>query len=132
MHSNLQQAQRGGIPGTYSLVRSYFNILLSSAPSPEFEVCSFFCMTGSRQLCILLCSVITHCLFVSATVTRQLRIGDLPHMCNMVFASTAKLLCTNRLTAKVSAGGNAERGEAEALKLHPSLHCLLLTDVPQP
>lgn len=42
VHSNLQQAQRGGIPGTYSLVRSYLNILLSSsAPSPEFEVNSF-------------------------------------------------------------------------------------------
>jgi len=38
VHSNLQQAQRGGIPGTYSLVRSYLNILLSCEPSPEFEV----------------------------------------------------------------------------------------------
>jgi len=38
VHSNLQQAQRGGIPGTYSLVRSYFNILMSSTPTPEFEV----------------------------------------------------------------------------------------------
>ena len=38
VHSNLQQAQRGGIPGTYSFVRSYLNILLSCAPSPEFEV----------------------------------------------------------------------------------------------
>jgi len=68
VHSNLQQAQRGGIPGTYSLVRSYFNILLSSAPSPEFEVCGFFCMTGSRQLCILLCSVITYCVFLFVCV----------------------------------------------------------------
>jgi len=41
VHSNLQQAQRGGIPGTHSLVRSYLNILLSSVPSPEFEVHSF-------------------------------------------------------------------------------------------
>jgi len=40
VHSNLHQAQRGGVPGTYSLVRSYLNILLSSAPSPEFEVCT--------------------------------------------------------------------------------------------
>jgi len=54
VHSNLQQAQRGGIPGTYSLVRSYFNILLSSAPSPEFEVCSFPYVTGSHRLYILL------------------------------------------------------------------------------
>ena len=38
VHSNLYQAQRGGVPGTYSLVRSYLNILLSSAPSPELEV----------------------------------------------------------------------------------------------
>jgi len=38
VHSNLHQAQRGGVPGIYSLVRSYLNILLSSAPSPEFEV----------------------------------------------------------------------------------------------
>jgi len=38
VHSNLYKAQRGGIPGTYSLVRSYLNILLSSVPSPEFEV----------------------------------------------------------------------------------------------
>ena len=45
VHSNLQQAQRGGIPGTYNLVRSYLNILLSAAPSPEFEVVSFLCTT---------------------------------------------------------------------------------------
>lgn len=27
VHSNLQQAQRGGIPGTYNLVRSFLNIV---------------------------------------------------------------------------------------------------------
>jgi len=29
-------------------------------------------------------------------------------------------------------GGNAERGEAEVLKLCPSVHCFQLTDMPWP
>jgi len=53
VHSNLQQAQRGGVPGTHSLVRSYLNILLSSSPSPEFEVHSFLSMTHCC-LCVFL------------------------------------------------------------------------------
>jgi len=41
---------------------------------------------------------------------------------------------TMRLTAEVrqSAGGDAERGGAKALKLLPSLRCLPLTDIPRP
>ena len=37
IHGNLQQAQLGGIPGTYHLVRSFLNIRLSSA-TPGLEV----------------------------------------------------------------------------------------------
>jgi len=42
--------------------------------------------------------------------------------------------CTARLTAEgcQSAGCNAERCGAEALKLLPSLRCLPLTDIPRP
>jgi len=43
-------------------------------------------------------------------------------------------LCVTRLMAEgcQSAGGNAERGEAEALTLRLSLRCLPLTDIPRP
>ena len=43
-------------------------------------------------------------------------------------------LCAAKLTAEgfQSAGGNAERGGAEALKLRPSLRCLPMTDIPRP
>ena len=57
------------------------------------------------------------------------------------FHITGHMWCTARLTAEgcQSAGGNAERGGADALKLRPSLQhfrsaplrCLLLTDIPR-
>ena len=46
----------------------------------------------------------------------------------------AYMWCRARLTAEgcQSAGGNAERGGSEALKLRPSVRCLPLTDIPRP
>jgi nuclear pore complex protein Nup93 len=38
VHSNLQQAQRGGVPGTYNLVRSFLNITQPAMTCRGLEV----------------------------------------------------------------------------------------------
>ena len=69
-------------------------------------------------------------------VIRQSRIADFAPGHNALFASRAKLCHIWRglrlRDVSQQEGGNADRGGAEVLKLHPSLHCLLLTDIPQP
>ena len=60
--------------------------------------------------------------------TRSKAIEDSRH-CSLVYNT----LFTARLKAKgcQSAGGNADRREASALHLHPSLRCLPLTNIPR-
>jgi len=73
------------------------------------------------------------CVRLSATPhdTRGSRLCP-PPVRNAVFLHSQTLLCTARFTAEgcQSNGGNADRDGAEAMKLHPSLHCLLLTNTP--
>jgi len=56
------------------------------------------------------------------------------HAQHTVRIHSQTLLCTARLMAEGCqlAGGNAKRGRAEALKICPSLHCLLLLEIPRP
>ena len=51
-------------------------------------------------------------------------------MCNTLFASTAKLCCVQRGLWPASGRECKDRHRAEVLKLSPSLHCLLLADIP--
>lgn len=46
VYSNLHQAQRGGVPGTYNLVRSYLNLTQPASVYPGLEVCRH-CISGS-------------------------------------------------------------------------------------
>ena len=63
VESNLQQAEQGGIPGTYNLVRAFLNIKMPTiAPVLEVRTLSLFSWEISRQslpTLLLLCCMLS-------------------------------------------------------------------------